>query len=202
MTQDIYRKPIPFEVNENQLQEALRRGREQEKIYGHNTGHFTLAYEKENTIIGVLGEILVRDVLRNGLKTAFSHFDVQLCELGSEFDVEVTISGVRSHVHVKSGLWKNWPRETWEFGVHEDQGIPESGAPLILVTFIKSSNFWPTIGRIEGFMVSEQLKGAPLIKKGNLFPSTRVVSRTDNILTKFSEYQELPRIIDTFKALD
>lgn len=202
MSPEIFRRPIVFDVNGNQLQEALRRGREQEHIYGHNTGHFTLAYEKENTIIGVLGEILVRDVLGNGLRNTFAKVDVQLCELGSEFDIEVKIEDSRFNLHVKSGLWKNWPGEAWEFGVHEDQGIPESGAPLVLVTFLKSSSFWPTIGRIEGFMISEQLKRAPIIKKGQQFPSTGVVSRTDNLLTKFSEYQELPRIVNTLSSTD
>jgi hypothetical protein len=101
-------------------------------------------------------------------------------------------------VHVKTGLWKRWPSESWHFGIHSDQGIASSGAPVVLVSFIKTQQLWPRIGRIEGFIDSEKLSKAKIIRKGERFPSTGVLSRTDNLLTQFAEYvsiKELPNYL-------
>lgn len=180
-----------FDVSKSQIQEALVRARKQESIYGHNTGHFSLKVEKENTTIGVLGEIIVRDLLTNLFEATNTSSTLKLGEYGSRFDLELTTHAIKTFLHVKTGLWKSWPQQHWHFGVHADQGIQDSNYPLILVSFLKSAEVLPHTGRIEGFITSEKLRSSKTIQKGQLFPSTGVVSRTDNILTTFSDYQPI-----------
>lgn len=198
MTKHLSRQPMPFRINSTQLDEAVDRARKQEKIYGHNTGHFTLKVEKENTIIGVLGEIVVRDYLATSLRSDLVGNSPAMCSYGSEFDLELNLKSRKFFLHVKSGLWKSWPQEHWHFGIHSDQGIQNSSFPLVLVSFLKSQSKWPEVGRIEGVVTSEKLKEANVIKKGQRFPSTGVVSRTDNILTTFSEYQSILKLRELF----
>jgi len=185
------RQPEHFQINASQLREAIDRARKQEEIYGHNTGHFTLKVEKENTIIGVLGEIIVRDCLEKLFRNELVEVSIDMCSYGAEFDLELNLDGRKCFLHVKSGLWKNWPQDHWHFGIHSDQGIQNSSSPLVLVSFLKSQSQWPEIGRIEGVITSENLRKAEIIKKGQRFPSTGVISRTDNIVTTFSEYQNI-----------
>jgi len=191
LSSHLNRQPELFRVSSTQLKEAIERARKQEKIYGHNTGHFTLKVEKENTIIGVLGEVVVRDFLEKEFRKESSDVSLEMCPYGAEFDLELNIESRKYFLHVKSGLWKKWPLENWHFGIHADQGIQNSASPLILVSFLKSQKQWPEIGRIEGVITSELLRKAEIIKKGQRFPSTGVVSRTENILTTFSEYQNI-----------
>jgi hypothetical protein len=189
---------VPIEVSRLQLEESIDRARRQEGIYGHNTGHFTLKVEKENTVIGVLGEIVVRDWLNNLFDEGSIEARVKLSAYGSPYDLEISREESNHSVHVKTGLWKRWPSESWHFGIHSDQGIASSGAPVVLVSFIKTQQLWPRIGRIEGFIDSEKLSKAKIIRKGERFPSTGVLSRTDNLLTQFAEYvsiKELPNYL-------
>lgn len=194
------RKTLLFTISDSQIAEAVARGRSQEKVFGHNTGHFTLAVEKENTIIGVLGEIVVRDLLVEMLSKFSGVSGARLCEKGDQFDIELFHQDTKKYIHVKSGLWKRWPQDIWEFGIHADQGIADSGSPLVLVTFIKADHDWPRIGRIEGYVSSHQLKNSKVIKSGERFPSTGVMSRTDNLLTHFSEYLDFTTIFSALRS--
>lgn len=196
MNQEVSRRPKPFSVEREQLVEAISRARHQEAIYGHNTGHFTLGAEKENTIIGVLGEIMVRDHLIRITRSLSPRPLIELCDYGSKFDIRISASERVEFAHVKSGLWKSWPKDNWDFGIHADQGIEKTAAPLVLVTFLKSSKDFPDRGRIEGYLKGLFLSNAPRIKRGEKFPETGVVSRTENILTKFSQYRPIDEILN------
>lgn len=193
MNSSLPRNPNKFEITKEQLDEALKRAVKQEAIYGHNSGHFSLLVEKENTTIGVLGEIVVRDYL----KSRFNHkneFTIELTEFGAPYDIQIRTDQMMKAIHVKSGLWKTWPRDNWHFGIHADQGIQNTSAPLVLVSFLKSKELLPQEARIEGFLNSTKLKSAKIIKKGEKFPSTNVVSRTENYLTQFRDYQSIEKI--------
>ena len=191
------RSPIYLDVSDELIASSVIRAREQEKKYGHNTGHFSLDVEKENTVIGVLGEFLVRETLLRIASGEGIRVQVDHTSLGAAVDLEVRrqdqtqISGV----HVKTGLWKQWPREDFEFGIHADQRIELSSQPLVLVSLLKSKGGYPEKARIEGYITSEILRRAVLIKRGERFPSTGVVSRTDNLVTKFNQYIELKSIL-------
>jgi hypothetical protein len=190
------RGTVPLKIDKSQIEEAMERARNQEKIYGHNTGHFTLKVEKENTMIGVLGEIAVRDWLANFFSEKKAGYDVRLCAYGSPYDLEISKSLDKQYIHVKTGMWKSWPRDDWHFGIHADQGIPSSGYPLVLVTFLRDEGLLPTVGRLEGFIDSEKMNKAKLIRKGEAFPSTGVVSRTDNLLTTFADYESMLKLVN------
>ena len=183
-------------ISESLIDEALSRAKEQEAVYGHNTGHFTLKTEKENTIIGVIGELTVRNWLNDSAKRAGSAARFTESNLGAPIDlilngaVDTTISGL----HVKTGLWRNWPTENLEFGIHADQGIESSGQPLVLVTLLKSQEKWPKFSRIEGFISCEELAKLPIIRKGEKFKSSGVISRTDNIVTSFGQYKPIAEL--------
>ena len=47
------------------------------------------------------------------------------------------------------------------------------------------------IGRIEGFLTPAALRKCLLLSKGERFPSTGVVSRTDNLVTTIGDYQPI-----------
>ena len=106
------RGPILMAVKKDWVYEALSRTCEQEARYGYNTGHFTLRVEKENTLIGTLGEIVAREALTSVLKRRFASTEVVLSETGAS--VDLVIKGVKQlqGVHVKTGLWRNCPRIT------------------------------------------------------------------------------------------
>ena len=188
---------ILLPVSESLIESALLRGRSQENIYGHNTGHFTLNTEKENTVIGTLGELLLQKFLSDELSKHFNGASVNLCDYGSQFDIQILYKSNEKYAHVKSGLWKNWPLNKWEFGIHADQNIQNLGAPLVLISFLKSSKDFPEVARIEGYISSKFLQKAPLIAKGDKFPSTGVMSRTNNIVTNFSDYLSITKKIDS-----
>ena len=188
---------ILLPVSESLIESAILRGKNQENIYGHNTGHFTLDTEKENTIIGTLGELLLQKFLSDELSKHFNGVSVQLCDYGSQFDILIHYKSKEKYAHVKSGLWKNWPLNSWEFGIHADQSIQNLGAPLVLISFLKSSKDFPEIARIEGYISSKFLQNAPLIAKGDKFLSTGVTSRTNNIVTNFSDYLPIAQMIES-----
>jgi hypothetical protein len=81
-----------------------------------------------------------------------------------------------------------------EFGILADQGIESSGQPLVLVTLLKSQEKWPKFSRIEGFISCEELAKLPIIKKGEKFKSSGVISRTDNIVTSFGQYKPIAEL--------
>ena len=181
-------------VNKDWIDEALSRTREQEARYGHNTGHFTLRVEKENTLIGTLGEIVAREALTSVLKQKFASIEVNLSELGSFVDLTIKGANQLRGVHVKTGLWKNWPQDHFSFGVHSDQGIQMGLDPLLLVSLLKQDSSLPTKARIEGFVTPEYLRKCALIRRGDRFPGTGVQSRTDNLITYFRDFASINRI--------
>lgn len=197
------RTPLYLDVDGHLVEASIQRARKQEKIYGHNTGHFRLEVEKENTVIGVIGELLVRQTLINIAKSNSILVEVDHTALGAPLDLKLTAPGRSEEfgVHVKTGLWNRWPQETFEFGVHADQKIEFSNSPLILVTLLKNQGSYPKKARIEGFIKSHDLTKAKVIKRGDRFPSTGVISRTDNYLTKFSQYEDVKLIFQTVLGL-
>ena len=137
-------------ISEKLLEEALIRSTEQEAIYGHNSGHFTLKVEKENTTIGVLGELIVRNWFNDRALEIGSQFRLSETSLGAQLDLMLIGPDIKSikGMHVKTGLWRSWPKQNFEFGVHADQGIEKSGQPLVLVSLIRGEEKWPKISRI------------------------------------------------------
>lgn len=197
------RTPLYLDIDGCLVEASVQRAREQEKIYGHNTGHFRLEVEKENTVIGVIGEFLVRQTLIDIAKSNSILVEVDHTTFGAPLDLKLTVPGRREEfgVHVKTGLWNQWPQETFEFGVHADQKIEFSNSPLILVTLLKNQGSYPKKARIEGFIKSHDLRRAKVIKRGDQFPSTGVISRTDNYLTRFSQYEDVKLIFQSALGL-
>ena len=173
----------------NELQvEAVKRAREQERIYGHNSGFFRLEVEKENTVTGVLGELVAREVLKLSLAATTEQVIVELTDIGSKYDLE--IHGVENLIgaHVKTGMWRQWPRLEMPFGIHADQKVQETSVPLILVSLLRPSSGFPNEARVEGYVWPTFLATCRVISRGERFPITNVISRTNNILTFLSDY--------------
>ena len=192
------RLPLYLDVTKDVVENSVKRAREQEKIYGHNTGHFTLKVEKENTVIGVIGESLVRQALLKIANSKSILIQIDHTDLGAPLDLELKEprGGKLLGLHVKTGLWSRWPAEGFEFGVHADQKIESSNSPLVLVSLLKDPGGYPKKARIEGFIKSDDLRHSTLIKKGARFPATGVISRTDNLITKFSQYGDVTSIFE------
>lgn len=185
------RAPLPFSLSDEEMREVVTRAREQESIYGHNTGHFSLNVEKENTITGVAGEWAVRKALRDSL-AEMTGVSINFAPIGAPVDLVMERPGVNPYgIHVKTGMWRKWPRDEFEFGIHADQGIQSGTQPLVLVTLLRSDVGLPSIGRIEGFVTPQYLRECEVIHNGERFPRSRVVSRTTNIVTTFGRYQHL-----------
>jgi hypothetical protein len=192
-------KQIHLKISPSQISTAKIRTRMQENLYGHNTGHFTLRTEKENTFTGVIGEILVLDFLDRFFVERKPEWKAELSNFGSESDIHLFKNSELSRkIHVKTGLWRAWPEKHYHFGIHADQKIELSGAPLILVSILKNIKGDPEDARIEGFVTSKFLQNSQIIKAGERFPSTSVVSRTDNLLTRFSDYRNIEEMLTAF----
>ena len=191
------RSPMYLDVSPDLVAASVLRAREQERKYGHNTGHFSLDVEKENTVIGVIGEFLVKEALTRTAYEEGVRVQVDHTSLGAAVDLEIRPNNQDQifGVHVKTGLWKRWPDEDFEFGIHADQKIELSGQPLVLVSLLKREHGYPEKARIEGYITSENLSQAVLIRRGERFPSTGVISRTDNLVTTFAQYVELGSIL-------
>ena len=186
-----------MKISDSLIEKWIDRARRQEARFGHNTGHFSLPYEKENTITGTIGEGLVVEYFKKYLAPKSDEYKIDLASYGAPFDIEIENKLNRKiyRIHVKTGLWKNWPSENFDFGIHADQYQYLVSYPLILVSLLKSDHEFPRIGRIEGFLTPQQITTFPIIRKGEVFPHTGVVSRTDNILTQFSHYQNCEELI-------
>jgi hypothetical protein len=194
------RKVVDLDISGECIGRSIKRAGAQESIYGHNTGHFTLQVEKQNTTIGVIGEEIVREFLETHFVARGIDRSVSLTDFGSEFDLEISASktdgsGTRT-LHVKSGLWKNWPNPIFPFGIHADQRIQNSKSPLVLVSFLKGDGPWPIRARIEGYLGSQDLLTLPIIRKGERFPVTGVESRTDNLLSYIHEYRPIENLLN------
>ena len=190
------RKPLEMAVPQSLVDEATRRARQQESVYGHNTGHFSLSVEKENTVTGTLGELLAKQVVLEVAAKLQHVVQVELATLGAPNDLSVSVGGVQGGIHVKTGLWRAWPKPTFAFGIHADQGIEKSASPLILVSLIRTENPTPFRARIEGYVRPRYLKNCQVINKGERFPVTGVVSRTQNIVTYIGDYEAIDTIFD------
>jgi len=66
-----------------------------------------------------------------------------------------------------------------------------------LISFLKQKKDFPEFARIEGYITSRFLQNAPLITTGDKFLTTGVISRTDNIITRFSDYLPITRLIES-----
>jgi|688.fasta_scaffold264095_2 hypothetical protein len=190
------RNTFEYVVGSELHDEAMLRARKQEAVYGHNTGHFTLEVEKENTTVGVIGELVVREVLTEILQQSIKNVEVTLAPLGHPTDIQVRNAGSLTSIHVKTGMWRSWPRSDFSFGIHADQKIQYSEAPLILVSLLRSHEQLPKKARIEGFVTPEFLQSCPVIQRGELFPVTNVRSRTTNLLTQISDYRSLFELLE------
>jgi hypothetical protein len=200
------RLPIDLSVSDECIERSIQRAVIQESKYGHNTGHFTLKVEKENTTIGVIGEEVIREFLETEFVNRNISGQISLTEFGSEFDLKITISiGTMETVrfaHIKTGLWQKWPEPTFAFGIHADQNIQNSQTPLILVSLLKNPDGWPSRARVEGFLSSTDLTGLSMISKGDRFPVTGVVSRTDNLVSYIHQYRPMAHFLNFLDPSD
>jgi len=186
-------------ISSKLIETAKERTKAQEALYGHNTGHFTLSVEKENAFTGVIGELLVVDFFNTSFIKRNVDWRCALGDYGSEADINFYKNGTVSRkMHVKTGLWKAWPGRDYHFGIHSDQSIESSGLPLVLVSILKNPKGAPEQAKIEGFITSKFLQSCKIIKKGQRFPSTQVVSRTDNLLTRFEDYRHIDELLESF----
>ena len=194
------RIPIDLSVSDACIDRSIQRAAIQESKYGHNTGHFTLKVEKENTTIGVIGEEVIREFLETEFVNRNISGQISLTEFGSEFDLKIiTAIGASETVrfaHIKTGLWQKWPEPTFAFGIHADQNIQNSQTPLILVSLLKNPEGWPTRARVEGFLGSTDLIQLQTISKGERFPVTGIVSRTDNLVSFIHQYRPMKHFLD------
>jgi hypothetical protein len=182
-------------ITKDMVSEAIERARRQESIYGHNTGHFTLESEKENTIIGTLGEIVARRALLEVLVGRSPAVEISLTNFGAAVDLELkSLPGIEG-IHVKTGLWKKWPSSGFAFGVHADQGIQTMAHPLVLVSLLRESEGFPTKGKIEGFVTPDYLRDCTVLSPGQKFPGSGVISRTTNIVTLIGDYKPLAQLV-------
>ena len=88
------------------------------------------------------------------------------------------------------------PQESYYFGVHYGQDIENSGAPVVLMSYLRSDN---THIKIEGFMTSERLSKCRIIKRGETFPGMSYPSRTDNWLTRIGDYETISNLVKHLK---
>lgn len=190
------RKTVEVAIPQSLFDEAIRRAREQESIYGHNTGHFSLSVEKENTVTGTLGELLARQVVLEVAEKLEVEIHLELAPLGAPSDLFLSMGDTKGGIHVKTGLWKSWPRPDFAFGIHADQGIENSSSPLVLVSLLRSGQSAPLKARIEGYVRPSYLRTCQVINKGDRFPVTGVVSRTKNIVTYIRDYKAIETIFD------
>ncbi|OQA89687.1 MAG: hypothetical protein BWY26_01584 [Elusimicrobia bacterium ADurb.Bin231] len=158
----------------------------QTKKYGHDTGHFRLGRSESSHKIGFIGEIALIQYLRT---LGFTAPKSGLCPMGARYDVFIKISEKEFKVHVKTGKWKTWPNVSSSFGVHWDQKIENSFAPVVLVSFTETS--LPEV-RIEGFVTPEYIGRCRIIEKGDIFPGQRYPSRCRNWLTYIMDFRRHP----------
>jgi len=187
----VARQALEIEISTEMLEEGITRAREQEQIYGHNTGHFTLESEKENTIIGTVGEIVAREVINECRSARNIGLSIQLSDLGAHTDLVIHNHELFNGLHIKTGLWRRWPRDDFSFGVHADQGIQHASEPLVLVSLLKESEEFPVKAQVEGFVTPDYLRRCQVIHRGDRFPGSGVVSRTSNIVTFFRDYNPI-----------
>ena len=194
------RSPLYLDISDDVLAASKARTVKQEAKYGRNTGHFTLENDKNSTLMGVIGELLVMEALMNLAKRIGYRIQINQTSLGAPVDLEIKAQSkmLINGLHVKTGVWKQWPQEDYQFGVHADQKLETTSQPLVLVTLLKRADSYPQKSRIEGFITPEILRAAPLIERGERFDSTGVISRTDNLVTKFSQYSNLEAIFDLY----
>jgi len=156
----------------------------QTKKYGHDTGHFTLGRRESSHLIGFVGEI---GVLQYFESAGFTPPVSGLCQMGDRYDVFIRIKENKYKAHVKTGRWQNWPNIASVFGVHWDQKIENSEAPVILVSFTRSS--LPEI-KIEGFVSPEYIGRCKVIEAEEPFPGQKYPSRCRNWLTYIIDFRK------------
>ena len=156
----------------------------QTKKYGHDTGHFTLKRMESSHLIGFIGEV---GVLQYFESAGFAPPVSGLCPMGDRYDVFVGINGSKYKAHVKTGRWREWPSIASAFGVHWDQKIENSQAPVILVSFTRDS--LPEVN-IEGFVSPEYIGRCKVIEAEEPFPGQKYPSRCRNWLTYVMDFRK------------
>ena len=156
----------------------------QTKKYGHYSGHFTLGRRDSSHLIGFVGEI---GVLQYFESAGFSPPACGLCQMGDRYDIFLRLICGKCRAHVKTGRWKDWPGISTAFGVHWDQKIENSLAPVILVSFTRSS--LPEI-KIEGFVSPEYIGRCKVIEAEEPFPGQKYPSRCRNWLTYIMDFRK------------
>lgn len=172
--------------------------KKQTELYGHDRGFFRLGRTDSSHKIGFEGEVGFVRWTETALGLKESTGEVGLNDFGAQYDAFIMIDGVRHLLHVKTGRWNSWPREDYYFGVHYGQNIENSGAPVILVSYLKND---PDNVRVEGFMSSEKLAKCRIIRRGETFPGMAYPSRTDNWLTRFGDYEMIENLVGFLKGL-
>lgn len=184
--------PVEIRLPQEDIRRIHDLGIRQTEMFGHDRGFFTLGRKDSSHEIGFEGEIGFLRWCKDVIQLCEPE-QVGLNEMGAEFDAYIVLANTRFNVHIKTGRWKCWPKPYYYFGVHHGQGIEASGCPVVLVSCLNGNQEFI---RIEGFMPSETLAMQRIIKRGECFPGMRYPSRTDNWLTRFSDY--LP--IDTLPS--
>ncbi|MBR3252457.1 hypothetical protein IKF84_00035 [Candidatus Saccharibacteria bacterium] len=188
-------RPVIVDLTDEDKELIRKLADKQTELYGHDRGYFRLGRSDSSHEIGFEGEVAfvrwAHDVL--GLEI---DKEVGLNEFGAKYDVYMILDGVRYDIHIKTGRWTSWPQESYYFGVHYGQKIEDSGAPVVLMSYLKNDD---THIKIEGFMSSEKLSKCPIIRRGEYFPKMRYPSRTDNWLTRIGDYEAINNLVKHLK---
>lgn len=178
--------------DKNLIQELAMK---QTQLYGHDRGFFRLGRSDSSHEIGFEGEVAFVRWAHNTLGLEIDK-EVGLNDFGAKYDAYIVLDGRKYDIHIKTGRWTNWPQESYYFGVHYGQDIENSGAPVVLMSYLRSDN---THIKIEGFMTSERLSKCRIIKRGETFPGMSYPSRTDNWLTRIGDYETISNLVKHLK---
>lgn len=191
------RNPLFIRLTEEDLNRISDLAKRQTEKYGHDRGFFRLGRKDSSHEIGFIGEIGLLRFFKEEYGLEEPNV-IGLWELGDKRDVYILIDGKKYTIHVKTGRWKGWPEDNWAFGVHLGQKLELSGWPVVLISYLTSDN---AEIRIEGFITSDELGKCPIIKRGKSFPGMFYLSRCDNWLTKFDQYNDIKELINYLKTL-
>lgn len=159
--------------------------------FGHDQGYFRLGRAQSSHEYGFIGEVAVLRYLSTfGLSEPDT---LGLLPMGDRFDVWFKWKGTSWPLHVKTGVCARWPQPDDTFGIHADQSIEESQAPVILVSALRNDL---RTARIEGAMTAGRLGESPWLREGDPFPGKTYRSRTTNRLTLVGEYLEIRGLSD------
>ena len=187
--------PIIVELTDEDKKLIHDLATKQTQLYGHDRGYFKLGRSDSSHEIGFEGEVAFVRWAHDTLGLEIDK-EVGLNEFGAKYDAYIIIDGRKYNIHIKTGRWTHWPQESYYFGVHYGQEIENSGAPVVLMSYLKDDD---SHIKIEGFMTSKKLSQCRIIKRGEFFPGMSYPSRTDNWLTKIGNYETINNLIKHLK---